>query len=163
LNHDGVLFGFNRYRYAKNNPYRYVDPDGRQDATALAVWIAGYIETGSIEGANEYLERSHAARIILIEGAIETSRVGLVITGVEVAIDVASGNDATDKAIGVLIGETVGSAAENLLDKFIGNDAAGFMGALIGSEVEDAVEETIKLSETKMLEDESKQYKPKSG
>lgn len=35
----GNIQGFNRYAYANNNPYAYVDPDGR-NAVAGAVYVA---------------------------------------------------------------------------------------------------------------------------
>ncbi len=40
------LHSFNRYTYANNNPYKYVDPDGRQATlavTGMGVLVIGYI------------------------------------------------------------------------------------------------------------------------
>ena len=38
----GNVHSFNRYAYANNNPYRYVDPDGRADIASTGLVVIGF-------------------------------------------------------------------------------------------------------------------------
>lgn len=39
LGHDNIAHGFNRYAYANNNPYKYIDPTGEIPLVVVAIWI----------------------------------------------------------------------------------------------------------------------------
>jgi len=64
---------FNRYAYANNNPYKYVDPDG-ESAEHVDGWLAeraeaqaSGVDTGTLEGANVITELGQRNAVLQIE------------------------------------------------------------------------------------------------
>jgi hypothetical protein len=48
---EGKVQGFNRYAYAANNPYRHVDPDGRdytETFVSLKILFVGALDIGTV-------------------------------------------------------------------------------------------------------------------
>jgi RHS repeat-associated protein len=68
---------FNRYTYAKNNPYIYVDPDGRRD-----IYIGGAADKDNTRNVQDYADaqkRSHPDRDIQYLSYSEKKRITQVI------------------------------------------------------------------------------------
>lgn len=89
----GDARGFNRYAYAYNNPYKYIDPDGRVGVIAHSPWGDGLgapaaAETVSALSPNEKLEGIKISltigslvvgpELILFKGAVALARAGVV-------------------------------------------------------------------------------------
>ncbi|WP_231926315.1 RHS repeat-associated core domain-containing protein [Shewanella benthica] len=57
LGHDNTVHGFNRYAYANNNPYKYIDPDGEagQLVVANGAGIGGTMMCGPVCGGIAWL------------------------------------------------------------------------------------------------------------
>ncbi len=51
LGHDSVTNGFNRYAYANNNPYKYVDPDGKLPVLPIVIFLAKELASEGLEQA----------------------------------------------------------------------------------------------------------------
>jgi len=69
----------NRYRFERNNPYKYVDPSGEIPVTVIAGIVAG-VAVGSIQGYITYRETGGDLTKAIVSGGIAA-----VATGVSVA------------------------------------------------------------------------------
>lgn len=141
--------GFNRYAYANNNPYKYTDPDGKS-AQNLGIWIGGFIETGSVEGANKVLANAIGAQKTMLKEAASLTRAGLAVDVAEVTSDVINDKDTSSKLKGMGAGEMTKKAVETTLEKKLGKEGAEVVGTIAGKAVGDTVEN---ISETKVEAD----------
>ncbi|GIU51514.1 hypothetical protein TUM4438_41410 [Shewanella sairae] len=71
----GNVHGFNRYTYGNNNPYKYVDPDGR---VAETVWDAANVTMGVASMGNNISSGNY--------GAAGIDAVGVAIDGVATVV-----------------------------------------------------------------------------
>lgn len=87
--------GFNRYAYANNNPYKYVDPDGQ-----LAVQLFALIAGGIIGGAAEYMSNPNAPMgdILIAAGAGAASGLATSIPGMGLGMTMLAGAGANGAA-----------------------------------------------------------------
>ncbi len=60
------VHSFNRYAYANNNPYRYVDPNGRNPALVYAVELGAWMAVGALMGGS-----TNAVMQVLDRGRID--------------------------------------------------------------------------------------------
>lgn len=89
----GNVQGFNRYAYANNNPYKYVDPDGR---VAETVWDVANVAIGVASMSSNISNGNYGAATIdaigvVIDGAATV--VPVVPGGAGMAIKAARGTD----------------------------------------------------------------------
>jgi uncharacterized protein RhaS with RHS repeats len=66
------IFSFNRYAYARNNPYKYIDPDGRAEQLVIA-GKAGNINTvvtGGAKGLVVHLGNTNRMTPPIVKGVV---------------------------------------------------------------------------------------------
>ena len=70
---NSIANGFNRYTYANNNPYKYVDPDG-EFALQVAAFILGAVVGGVTESlANPTASKMDVFRAAMVGGVVATA------------------------------------------------------------------------------------------
>ena len=117
------IHGFNRYTYANNNPYKYVDPDGKfgqivagafyGGLVGLAVEGAKQFKSGKFDGGNLFKETGKGA---FIGAAAATFGMATVITGLGKTLEV------TSKVTGLAGGAMVGSGTADMVENAMGGD-----------------------------------------
>jgi RHS repeat-associated protein len=57
---ENSIYSFNRYAYANNNPYKFVDPDGHSPMLVVALpMAAGWLIGGTFNAATQYATTGH--------------------------------------------------------------------------------------------------------
>lgn len=70
LGHSNIAHGFNRYTYANNNPYKYVDPDGELGVLGFAI---GFISKTLMNGSTTIVSAvTSSAMYDSLDGKIPT-------------------------------------------------------------------------------------------
>lgn len=125
FNEDNI-HSFNRYAYANNNPYRFIDPDGRDSVDVIKNWwnssVAGFKSDGIGDTAHKFLAGWP------IEG-VAVSSIGMVrLLGVETKA-LGSASFSAANGIGQLYSPNVVlSGSTMIFNDFAVGTARGFMG-----------------------------------
>jgi len=104
------VYNFNRYSYANNNPYKYVDPDGEYAQIiygAIAGAVGGYVASG---------EGFVNAAIGMISGAVAGAAVGVALPQASHAAGMAAAGMVASAA-----GQAISSTISAVADKGIEN------------------------------------------
>ncbi len=126
LARNGHTQGFNRYSYVRNNPYKYVDPDGRIDYSS---WYQGGIKLYQSQGktATEFsndvgLTNMKAAKTIAENVLNPTKKVGLLMDAGEIAIEAVVKEDLPiSELAGKVTSEVAGVMQDGIESDFGGN------------------------------------------
>ncbi len=135
---------FNRYWYANNNPYTFVDPDGRQANSDLGTYIGARIHGQTHSEALRTMRGTQEVKMGMVKSALEITAVGGAIDAAEITAELVAGNEPVDKAVGAVSGDVVSEVAERVLDKRVGSDAARLIGGVLGKVVGDSVESGVR-------------------
>jgi RHS repeat-associated protein len=137
---------FNRYAYASNSPYNYVDPDGRQERPAEA--FGDQFRNDAASGNSGVYEPFHAPVVIATIGMVVGPPIAAAaIAGAPVEATVAAGAAAKTTTIVAKNGVEIKSIARHAVDRAIGD---GGKRAGVGPKgILDSLKNPLKITETK--------------
>ncbi len=136
------IHGFNRYSYANNSPYKFIDPDGR-DASMLGVYVGARLSGKSHEEASEIMRSSINSRGNLAKETVSFTKGGMVVDVVETIAEAGKGENIKDNLAGMAAGETAGKVTEKIVEKKFGQKVAELFSAVVGKFTGDIVKNEV--------------------
>ena len=144
------IHSFNRYAYANNNPYKYVDPTGK-----IGVWIASKLAGKSNKEAAKNIKIATDTKLKIAVVVVKNTSLGHVVDAVSVINQVANGESIADDITGKVVSEVTTSLAKELLDgklKGLGELVSSVLGGVVGDAVKDDVDKSLKEQEKQEIE-----------
>ena len=135
------IHGFNRYAYANNNPYKYIDPDGKQSYQSLGVYIGARLDGKSHEEATQMMKSSIDSMGKGTKELMSFTKGGVIIDVVETTNEVLNGENIKDNFAAMTTGEIAGGLTEKLVEKKFGKEGAEVIGAVVGKFSSDAAKD----------------------
>lgn len=166
----------NRYRYAKNNPYKYTDPDGRFDIPAN---FANFI--GNNKGANSVAKKqgmrskagvspkaspktigvvSDTATAAAILSPVGRGIAGATALGADI-VDIATNSedlatDATAKAVGEIAASSVSKKLGPLIDALPTKGLTDSVGSYVKESSKELVKDQVSSGAEDLVKEENK-------
>lgn len=136
----------NLYAYVGNDPVNATDPSGRQANLDAGAYMGYRLSGMSHEEATKAMMEGQMGKADVAIGALEITEIGAAKDVVEIASELASGNEPLGQATGSVAGDVASKITEHVLDGKLGPAGAKAVGGVVGKVVGDAVEDSVDLA-----------------
>jgi RHS repeat-associated protein len=155
FNLENYTHGFGRYTYANNNPYKYIDPDGRNGYAAIGAYIGTRLSGGTHEEALKAISIAVKGQTEAGKQMVSLTNLGPLMDAAEIAIDLSNGESVDGKLGSMVAGEAAGKLTENFVEKKFGNDIGEAAGTIVNKVVADTTEHIFDQAENNNVEEEN--------